>query len=407
MFKKRIFTSIFLALMCIVTAMAGNYSLKRGGTLTVNCTATPPAGYITHTFYELVNPEDAYYLGMSYTTSEQCVTYYGLHAKANIKVEVTYAYSYRGTYDNNMHVGHGSYYDYITVTGAPDATGIEIREGAQISMRPGQTVTLHADLKPAGAIGYVDWGFIDAFGSPFNFDVSYNSNGTEAYVTGVRTGQTMMFAWINEDEHTIRNITLKCTNNANTDNPTALSLSPETSSIEVGGKIKLVPQFTPDNSFSEITWSSSDPNIATVDRKGEVTGVGGGEVTIKAVTQSGVEASATVTVTPTLTDFTVPSSLRIYKGYRTPVEYSLYPSGAKGKLTWSSNDVVGLAVSSDGVLTAKQPGTYTVRVYNSALSKERNIQVTVIEPSLVESSRQAGTRLGIIKTTINELLKNK
>lgn len=405
--NKRTIILLFLASICIMTLSAGNYSVKKGGTLNVKCTATAPAGYITHTFYELVDPNDANYLGMSYSSSEQSVTYYGLNAKANIKVEVTYAYSYRGTYDNNMHVGHGSYYDYITVTGAPNATGLSIREGAQISMRPGQTVTLHADLQPSNAEGIVDWGFIDAFGSHFNFKTTFNDTGTEAYVTGVKEGQTMMFAWINKDEKTIRNITLKCNNSASVEAPKTLSLTPSTAKVKIGESLTIVPHFSPSNAYAELTWTSSDTNIASVDDKGQVKGLKAGDVSIKAVTANGLEGTSIIKIIPELTDFTTPSSITMYKGYKMPIEYSFVPENAEGTLSWYTDNSTALTISSSGIITAKEEGTYTVEAKNSKLGKSKKIEVKIINPPLDKSARQANARLRIIKSTINEILKSK
>ena len=47
----------------------------------------------------------------------------------------------------------------------------------------------------------------------------------------------------------------------------------------------------------EVTWSSSDETVATVDENGKVTAVGGGKATITATTQKGANASCEVTVT--------------------------------------------------------------------------------------------------------------
>lgn len=405
--NKRFIILFFLATMCVMTSLAKSYTVKKGGTLNVKCTATPPAGYITHTFYELVDPNDAQYLGMSYSSSDQCVTYYGLNAKSNIKVEVTYAYSYRGTYDNDMHVGHGTYYDYITVTGAPNATGINIREGAQISMRPGQTVTLHADLIPSNSEGFVDWGFIDAFGSPYNFKVTSNTNGTEVYVTGVREGQTMMMAWINNDQKTIKNITLKCTNSASVTTPESLSLTPSTAKIKVGESLTIVPQFSPSNAYSELSWASSNPDIATVDNKGQVKGLKAGTISVNASTTNGLVATSIIKIIPELTDFITPTSITMYKGYKMPIEYSFVPESAEGTLSWHTSNSSALTISSEGTITAKEVGTYTIEAKNSKLGKSKTIEIRIIDPPLNKSFRQANTRLEIIKSTINEILKNK
>ncbi|MFT8878858.1 MAG: Ig-like domain-containing protein [Oenococcus sp.] len=58
----------------------------------------------------------------------------------------------------------------------------------------------------------------------------------------------------------------------------------------------LEPVFTPADSSAEVTWSTSDATIATVD-EGEVSGVKAGTATITAKLANGLTASTTVTVT--------------------------------------------------------------------------------------------------------------
>ena len=69
---------------------------------------------------------------------------------------------------------------------------------------------------------------------------------------------------------------------------TGLSLSPADTSIAGGKTFKLVPVFTPANATNRIiSFSSSNPQIASVTYDGAVTGLSKGETTIKAITQDG------------------------------------------------------------------------------------------------------------------------
>ena len=128
---------LFIALIAAVCLHAKNYTVNVGETITLNCTATAPAGNITHAVFELVNADDSQYLALvSYNTSQQTATFLGRDAMANIKVKVTYYYSYRGSYTNQMQVGHGSYTDQITVRGGGTATNIKINPSG-INMKVG------------------------------------------------------------------------------------------------------------------------------------------------------------------------------------------------------------------------------------------------------------------------------
>jgi Big-like domain-containing protein/calcineurin-like phosphoesterase family protein len=72
----------------------------------------------------------------------------------------------------------------------------------------------------------------------------------------------------------------------------AISVSPSSASIEVGGTVQLTA--TP--AKSKYTWRSSNPSAATVDAQGLVTGVAAGTATITA-SSSGSSGTAEITVT--------------------------------------------------------------------------------------------------------------
>lgn len=62
----------------------------------------------------------------------------------------------------------------------------------------------------------------------------------------------------------------------------------------------LIATVTPDNATNKnVTWSSSDPSIATVDSTGKITAIGEGTCNITATTTDGSNLSATCTVTVT------------------------------------------------------------------------------------------------------------
>lgn len=111
---KRLFFLLFLFIISYVSLFA-TVNVKVGQTTTMYCTASAPEGYIDHVFFYFTNPEDANYVAIEYNSADGKATLYGLKAKANIKIEVAYSYTYTGSYDGKRHVGTGSYYEYITV----------------------------------------------------------------------------------------------------------------------------------------------------------------------------------------------------------------------------------------------------------------------------------------------------
>lgn len=375
---------ILLLLSVDLSAEAGNYNVKKGSTITVPCTATAPAGgWITHAFYSFVNPEDQEYLGVSYSSSDLKATFYGLKVRSKIKIEVTYAYSYRGSYDNNIHVGHGTYYDYITVTGAPDATGVDFREGSSISLRPGTSVVLNADLRPKGADGFVSWGFVTGLGRPFCFDLDVAADGLSAVVTGNKEGTAYLIVMVDDNQKISDVIELRCSDTAQPNAPTKIEISPSEITLTVGETFSLSPSFSPSGSSAEIKWNSSKPNVATIDTRGVVTAVSKGTATIEAAVSENVSAKATITVLERFSSFSVPSSVDVKVGFTYTVIPELTPRESSNDITWSSSSSKIARVSSSGVITAVSKGTCTITARSRLLDETKSIQVTVSSPETV------------------------
>ena len=69
----------------------------------------------------------------------------------------------------------------------------------------------------------------------------------------------------------------------------------ELSLTEAGGTATLVPTFAPEGATATLTWTSSDPAVATVDEQGLVTAVAPGAATITAALENGQTAECQVT----------------------------------------------------------------------------------------------------------------
>lgn len=410
-FNRIIYTLLTICLTGFLNySYAGNYSVKKGSSIKVNCTATAPAGgWITHAFFSLVNPEDQEYLGLSYTSSDLQATFYGLKTRSNIKVEITYAYSYRGSYDGDIHVGHGSYYDYISVTGAPEASNIKIREGSPIDLRPGASKTLHIDFIPSGSEGYVNWGFIQSLGQPFNFKLEVANDGKSAVITAKNTGSVYLMAMLNNDQKKSDIITVNCKKDAVVETPKSLEILPSTVTLKTGEVKKLTTSFTPSSAWAELMWSSENDKIASVDENGEITAISTGTTTINAKTADGnIFAKATVIVKQNFTGFALPSSATINLGFTYTVNPDIYPADALYDLTWSSSDISVATVSAAGIITAKNEGTCTITAKSKILNRDSSIQITVKRPSTTNMDhRNLRQRIQVVKSLVTRSVINK
>ncbi len=81
--------------------------------------------------------------------------------------------------------------------------------------------------------------------------------------------------------------------------PTNITLNQTSASVGAGSRAQLRANLTPSSCVDKtVTWSSSDPSVATVNATGLVAGKKAGVATITATTVNGLTASCEVTVTP-------------------------------------------------------------------------------------------------------------
>lgn len=127
---------------------------------------------------------------------------------------------------------------------------------------------------------------------------------------------------------------------------------------------------SPTNAWkTKVSWTSSDPKVVKIDKNGVMTALKRGTATItaKATDGSGVKAKCVVTVKNTeITSLTVtPASktLTLKDGTKvtTKMKVTYKPTGATDtRVKWSSSNTAIATVDSDGVVTAKAPGSVTI-----------------------------------------------
>lgn len=388
--------------MLSLSVQAKTYYVKEGASINLQCTATAPQGYITHAVFELADPSDAQYLALTdYNTSAQTATFKGLKAKANIKIQVTYYYSFRGTYSNTMQVGHGTYNDYVTVQAGSAATSIKINP-SDINMKVGETVTANVELVPSNSSSTYNVGYIETLSPPGYFEWSFE-NGVFT-ITAKKAGSLYLVAQLSEKKAGF--CVIKATNDGdNTTEPTSIELSTANTSMEIGETMKMSYRLLPVGSSATIRWSSSNENIATVDSKGIVTAKSEGNVTITASTANGIEKSIDFTITPKVQNVSLPSKVETTLGFAYQLEAKVTPANAKANnCVWSSSNKDIATVSSTGKVVGKKEGEVEITVkYGDAI--QATTTVHVLTPTVIDHIN-AGLRKAEIDALVNRTLFN-
>ena len=144
--------------------------------------------------------------------------------------------------------------------------------------------------------------------------------------------------------------------------PSLLFLSEYMVELEAGKSITLEPEVYPENASGyTITWTSSDPFVATV-ADGKVTAVADGECTITATISDDIKATCDVTVGVAVSSLYLSEYWADLKvGDTLTLEPEVYPENATNyTITWTSDDN-SVAIVSDGKITAVGKGECTIR----------------------------------------------
>ncbi len=212
------------------------------------------------------------------------------------------------------------------------STGITVSPSS-VTMLVGDWKELSAAVTPDNVTGtFVKWTSSDA-------GVAVVDNWGR--VSGMKPGTAKITA-------TSGSFSGTCTVTVNPVVETSITLDKTTLEVKEEGTATLVATIAPKNAtYTEVTWTSSDENVATVENdKGTVTGVSIGTATITATSRNGLKATCVVTVVANIP--TEPETLDIWKddkpGYRAllggksdvTVDFLTY-SAADGVVRWDAN----------------------------------------------------------------------
>ena len=160
---------------------------------------------------------------------------------------------------------------------------------------------------------------------------------------------------------------------------TGVSLSQSSESFFVGNSVSLVPTISPSNATNQnVSWNSSNENVATVDSSGKVTAVAAGTSTITVSTIDGnFTATCDITVASyaSFTGYNVSSDgSNIITNIQPGLTVDGFISGVtlnggatlvfkKSDTTMANTDQVGTGVTIDVMLGEDKVGSYTMVIY--------------------------------------------
>ena len=171
-----------------------------------------------------------------------------------------------------------------------------------------------------------------------------------------------------------------------------ITLNWSTATLFEGEDLTLTATVTPDDAADKsISWSSSNPSVATVDNTGKVTAVATGTAIITATANdgSGVSASCVVTVEKKVVAVSKISlsqaAATLIEGEDLTLTATVTPDEATDKsISWSSSNPSVATVDNTGKVTAVATGTAIITAMaNDGSGVSASCEVTVTKPTYV------------------------
>lgn len=274
---------------------------------------------------------------------------------------------------------------FVLMDSAPpvNATGVKINATSK-TIKTGSTFQLTATMIPAKASDKnVTWE------SSNTSIATVDANGL---VTAVATGTAAITLTTEDGGYTAScNITVNSTGSGTggTAAVTGVTLSESSKTIKVGSSATLSATVTPSNAANkDVSWSSSNTAIATVDSNGKVTAITNGYATIT-VYASGYSASCSITVNSTgtgtsaddrihVTGITLDkSNIAVNVGETGNIKATITPAKASSQgIMWASSNTLVATVDGAGKVTAVGAGTAIIYATTTEYGYSASCSVT-------------------------------
>lgn len=242
----------------------------------------------------------------------------------------------------------GSYMDLCTIVVKQKPTNVKLSL-TNLTMNAGEYFYLDAVLTPANSTkeGLV-WECVDT---------NIATVSESGRVTAKNAGQTIVMVKTENGATSYCKLTVL-------EAVTGLKLEPDKATLDVGERLKLTPIFVPETaSNTEVTWSSSDDAIASVDKNGEITAKQGGVVVIQCQSDDGgYNAVCVLTVVEEITELKItPEQYKLGLGKTFQLKVEIANSTASSKeIEWYSSDESVVEVDKNGRIRGMSLGYATI-----------------------------------------------
>ncbi len=162
-----------------------------------------------------------------------------------------------------------------------------------------------------------------------------------------------------------------------------VSLDYTSKTVFVGSTLTLIATVSPSDAHNKLVRWSSDSANASVNSKGVITALKSGKATITATTvDGGFKATCELTLLQRATSVkTDKSAVKVIRGETYQLNATVLPEDCYDKsYEWSSADAEIAAVTADGLVTAKAPGTVKLTCKSLESGVYTTVDFTVHEP---------------------------
>ncbi len=242
----------------------------------------------------------------------------------------------------------GSYLDLCTIVVKQKPTNVKLSV-SNLTMNAGEYFYLDPVLTPANATkeGLV-WECVDT---------NIATVSPTGRVTAKEAGQTLIIVKTENGATAYCKLTVL-------EAVTGLEITPGKATLDVGERLQLYTEFTPATaSNTSVYWTSSDENIATVDKDGEVTAKQGGLVVIQCTSDDGgYNGICILTVIEEVTEIKItPEQYKLGLGKTYQLKAEITNSTASDKdIEWYSSDESVCTVDQNGKIKGISLGYATI-----------------------------------------------